>query len=64
MGFGTWSRPGDEAAHCVTWALEAGCRHIDTAQGYNNEQFCGQAIADFRLQTLQARRDRYGTDAC
>lgn len=45
MGYGTWNRPGDEAANGVTWALEAGCRHIDTAQGYDNEEYCGAAIA-------------------
>lgn len=45
LGYGTWQRKGEEAAQCVTWALEAGYRHIDTAQGYNNEEFCGAAIA-------------------
>jgi len=45
MGYGTWNRPGEEAFNGVTWALEAGCRHIDTAQGYRNEEFCGDAIA-------------------
>ena len=45
MGYGTWNRPGDDAANGVTWALEAGCRHIDTAQGYDNEEYCGAAIA-------------------
>lgn len=45
LGFGTWNRHGEDAADCVKWALEAGYRHIDTAQGYNNEEFCGAAIA-------------------
>ena len=45
MGYGTWNRYGEEAANGVTWALEAGCHHIDTAQGYDNEEFCGAAIA-------------------
>lgn len=44
MGYGTWNRPGDEAYHGVVWALEAGCRHIDTAQGYDNEQEVARAI--------------------
>ena len=44
MGYGTWNRPGDEAYHGVVWALEAGCRHIDTAQGYNNEQEVARGI--------------------
>ena len=28
----------------VLWALEAGYRHIDTAQGYHNEASVGQAL--------------------
>jgi 2,5-diketo-D-gluconate reductase B len=46
MGYGTWNRPGDEAYNGVIWALEAGCRHIDTAQGYNNEQDVARGIKD------------------
>lgn len=46
MGYGTWNRPGDEAYHGVVWALEAGCRHIDTAQGYDNEQEVARGIRD------------------
>lgn len=46
MGYGTWNRPGDEAYNGVVWAIEAGCRHIDTAQGYNNEDEVGRAIKD------------------
>lgn len=46
MGYGTWNRPGDEAYRGVVWALEAGCRHIDTAQGYNNEQEVARGIKD------------------
>lgn len=46
MGYGTWNRPGDEAYHGVVWALEAGCRHIDTAQDYGNEQDVARGIKD------------------
>lgn len=46
MGYGTWNRPGDEAYQGVIWALEAGCRHIDTAQGYENEQDVARGIKD------------------
>ena len=46
MGYGTWNRPGDEAYWGVIWALEAGCRHIDTAQGYDNEQDVARGIKD------------------
>jgi 2,5-diketo-D-gluconate reductase B len=46
MGYGTWNRPGDEAYNGTLWALEAGCRHIDTAQGYQNEDEVGSALKD------------------
>lgn len=46
MGFGTWKRKGSEAYDTVLAALEAGYRHIDTAQAYDNESEVGQAISD------------------
>lgn len=45
IGFGTWQvKDGEEALSSVRTALEAGYRHIDTAQGYHNEQSVGQAV--------------------
>ena len=46
IGYGTWQRDGDEARRCVLWALEAGYRHLDTAEGYGNEAFVGKALAE------------------
>jgi diketogulonate reductase-like aldo/keto reductase len=47
LGFGTWQTPnGDVAVSAVKKALEVGYRHIDTAQGYKNEDSVGQAIKD------------------
>lgn len=44
VGFGTWQTPdGDVAFESVKAALEAGYRHIDTAQGYRNEGSVGKA---------------------
>ncbi|MCB9992395.1 MAG: aldo/keto reductase [Hyphomicrobiaceae bacterium] len=57
MGYGTWNRSPDEAYQGVLWALEAGCRHIDTAQGYRNEEAVGRAIRDSGI----ARADIYIT---
>lgn len=37
----------DEAYRAVKWALDAGYRHIDTAEWYENEHACGKAIADW-----------------
>jgi diketogulonate reductase-like aldo/keto reductase len=36
---------GEQAERAVSWALEAGYRHIDTAQGYGNESSVGRALA-------------------
>ncbi len=66
MGYGTWNRTGDEARNGVTWALEAGCRHIDTAQGYGNEAEVGGAIKqsgvprDEIFITTKVAPDNYG----
>ncbi|TFK99494.1 aldo-keto reductase, partial [Pterulicium gracile] len=47
LGFGTYEMTNEEAYRCVTWALEAGYRHIDTAEWYENEAACGRAVRDF-----------------
>ena len=46
LAFGTWLIPDDKAANCVRMAIEAGYRHIDTAQAYGNEIGVGQGIRD------------------
>jgi 2,5-diketo-D-gluconate reductase B len=66
MGYGTWNRPADEAYQGVVWALEAGCRHIDTAQGYNNEQDVARGINDAGIArsdifiTTKVKPENYG----
>jgi len=44
LGFGVFQIPPPETAQAVTHALEAGYRHIDTAEMYGNEQGVGEAI--------------------
>jgi diketogulonate reductase-like aldo/keto reductase len=45
VGFGTWQTPdGDVAKDSVKAALDAGYRHIDTAQAYENEEGVGEGI--------------------
>lgn len=45
VGFGTWQTPdGEVAVSSVLSAIEAGYRHIDTAEGYGNEQSVGLAV--------------------
>jgi 2,5-diketo-D-gluconate reductase B len=46
LGFGTFQLSGEQAYDGVRTALEVGYRHIDTAQGYDNEREVGRAIAD------------------
>lgn len=46
IGVGTWTLRGETARTNVHMAIEAGFRHIDTAQGYDNESEVGQGIID------------------
>ena len=47
VGFGTWQTPdGNVARESVLAALEAGYRHIDTAQAYGNEAGVGQGVKE------------------
>ncbi|HEX4009321.1 MAG TPA: aldo/keto reductase [Solirubrobacteraceae bacterium] len=47
LGLGVWQVPdGPECVNAVRWALEAGYRHIDTAQAYGNEASVGQALRE------------------
>src|SRR5690606_15209984 len=49
LGFGTWLLRGEEARHAVAVALDAGYRHLDTAQDYDNEREVGRALRDSGL---------------
>lgn len=45
LGFGVFrAADGAETENAVRWALEAGCRHIDTARIYGNEASVGRAV--------------------
>jgi 2,5-diketo-D-gluconate reductase A len=46
LGFGTYLIPDAEAAAAVRTALEAGYRHIDTAEFYQNEQGVGTGLRE------------------
>lgn len=47
LGFGVWQvREGRECEDAVRGALQAGYRHIDTAQAYGNEESVGRALRD------------------
>src|ERR1051325_7596412 len=50
LGLGVWQIPdGRECEDAVRWALEAGYRHVDTAQAYGNERSVGRALRDSRV---------------
>ena len=45
LGLGVYlTKSGSECINAVTWALEAGYRHIDTAKFYKNENDVGEAV--------------------
>ena len=44
LAYGTWLIPNKDAASCVKMAIDAGYRHIDTAQAYENEEGVGEGI--------------------
>jgi diketogulonate reductase-like aldo/keto reductase len=45
IGFGLWQNGNnDECVNSVLYALEAGYRHFDDAQVYDNEEYLGEAI--------------------
>jgi diketogulonate reductase-like aldo/keto reductase len=47
LGLGVWQvADGRECEDTVRWALEAGYRHVDTAQAYGNEASVGRALRD------------------
>jgi len=57
LGFGVFQVPPPETAATVAKALDAGYRHIDTAQMYGNEAGVGEAIRESGLD----RDDLYVT---
>ncbi len=58
LGLGVWQVPdGEECVNAVRWALDAGYRHIDTAQAYGNEASVGRALRESGL----AREDVFLT---
>lgn len=45
IGLGTWQLRGEECAGIVEQAIRLGYTHVDTAQGYANEEAVGDGIA-------------------
>lgn len=66
LGFGTWPLRADECRRTVVAGLELGYRHVDTAQGYENEREVGEGIRDSGVPrdeifiTTKVRPERQG----
>ena len=50
LAYGTWLIKNENATSCVKMALDAGYRHIDTAQAYGNEEGVGEGIRQSGLK--------------
>jgi 2,5-diketo-D-gluconate reductase A len=50
LGFGVFQVPPQDTRDVTRLALDAGYRHIDTAEGYSNEAGVGEAIRDSGLE--------------
>ena len=62
LGLGVWKMAeGGETEQAVTWALEAGYRHIDTARLYANERSVGNAVRKFIEGTGTKREEIFIT---
>jgi diketogulonate reductase-like aldo/keto reductase len=50
LGLGVYDcKDGEEVINSVTWALDAGYRHIDTATLYENETGVGEAVRAYNI---------------
>ncbi|MGH8964038.1 MAG: aldo/keto reductase [Actinomycetes bacterium] len=69
FGFGVFQVEPERTAEIVRSAFDAGYRHIDTAQGYGNEEGVGQAIRESGLPredvyvTTKLANSEHGHDA-
>ena len=61
LGFGTYLIADDEAAAAVNEAVRVGYRHIDTAEGYQNESGVGAGIRQALESEGLARSDLFVT---
>jgi 2,5-diketo-D-gluconate reductase A len=64
FGFGVFQIDPQDTVEAVTTALQAGYRHIDTAEGYGNEKQVGEAVAKSGLDRSEVFiTSKLGNDA-
>jgi len=61
IGFGTYLLSDEDAETCISNAIAVGYRHIDTAEGYQNEAGVGRAIIDAIKDKGLVREDLFVT---
>lgn len=61
IGFGTYLIPDEDATALVHAALKIGYRHIDTAEGYHNEEGVGGAVSRAKSELGLERKDIFIT---
>ncbi|WP_151902307.1 aldo/keto reductase [Corynebacterium urogenitale] len=61
LGLGVWELSDEDTYSSVRAAIEVGCRHVDTAKIYGNEEAVGRAIADAISAGEIAREDIFVT---
>lgn len=61
VGFGTYLIPNEEAGAAVIRALRAGYRHVDTAEGYGNEEGVGEGMREGAAALGWTREDVFVT---
>ena len=52
VGFGTWRLWGGEGIAAIGAALSMGCRHLDTADYYENHAEVATAMADYEREDI------------
>lgn len=57
VGLGTWQVKGDQVKLIIKEAIRMGCRHLDCAAIYENEQQVGQALRETFQEGLVKRSD-------
>lgn len=70
LGYGVYQVRKEECERCVSDALKVGCRHVDTAQSYFNEEEVGNAVAKSGISrqdlflTTKVWIEHYGYEPC